>query len=291
VRLPHVLLGLFIAAIWGTSFVAIKIGLQSYPPLMLAALRFTVAASPALVIGRPVELSWGHLVATGATLLLGQSGFLFVAIKVGMPPGLASVVIQAQAFITMAIAYVALGEVPRRRQIMGALIASAGLCAIAFSITAPSTGNPLLGFFFILVGATSWAAGNVLVRRSPKAEMLPTMIWLSTICVAPLFLLSFYFEGQSGLFSLMHPTAIGVAAVGYLAAIVTVLGFGLWGYLLKLYPAGTVAPFAIAVPVFGVSASAATFGERFGYLDFLGMALVLGGLFLIARSPRSLRPN
>jgi len=279
----HAFLALFVAAIWGFNFVVIKAGLHAYPPLMLGCLRFLAAAVFTLFMRRPSGLNWSYLISAGALLFLGQTGFMFVAMYVGMPPGLASVVIQAQAFLTIFIAYFVLAEIPSRRQLAGATVAAGGLVVIAISIGNSSDGS-LVSFALMLAAAASWAAANVLIRRGPKTDMVATMAWLSLVPPAPLLALSLYFEGNSALVALMHPTLLGLGSIGYLSAVVTLFGFGAWGHLLKLYPAGTVAPFATAVPIFGAASSALVFGEKFTAVDFLGMILVLFGLFLVTRS-------
>jgi O-acetylserine/cysteine efflux transporter len=76
-------------------------------------------------------------------------------------------------------------------------------------------------------------------------------------------------------------TWLGIGAVLYLAVVATTLGFGVWGHLLSLYPAGVVAPFSLLVPVFGVLASATVVGEQFPPLRLTGMGLILLGLAVI----------
>src|SRR5690606_2101036 len=93
----HIAPALLLALCWGLNFVVIKVALGDVPPLLLAALRFGLAALPCLVLPRPA-LSWRVLVAVAATIYVGQFGLLFPAMAVGMPPGLASIGLQVQAF-------------------------------------------------------------------------------------------------------------------------------------------------------------------------------------------------
>ncbi|WP_343716859.1 EamA family transporter, partial [Inquilinus sp.] len=74
----HILLALLVAAIWGFNFVVIRIGLGSFPPLLLAALRFILAALPAALLPRP-QVPWPRMLAIGLTLFVGQFAFLFPA--------------------------------------------------------------------------------------------------------------------------------------------------------------------------------------------------------------------
>ncbi|GAB7200774.1 hypothetical protein OS31_30620 [Dickeya oryzae] len=92
------LLALCVVVVWGVNFVVMKIGLHDMPPFLLAGLRFLLVALPAiLLVPRPaLPLRW--LAAYGMTISFGQFAFLFCAIKMGMPVGMASLVLQSQAF-------------------------------------------------------------------------------------------------------------------------------------------------------------------------------------------------
>ncbi len=104
------LLALVVIVAWGVNFVVIKVGLHGVPPMLLGALRFTLAAVPAVFFVPRPRIPWRMLLLYGATILLGQFVFLFTAMYVGMPAGLASLVLQAQAFFTLGFA----PGVPRR---------------------------------------------------------------------------------------------------------------------------------------------------------------------------------
>lgn len=277
----HLLLALLVAALWGFNFVVIKIGLGNFPPFLLLALRFLLAALPALVLPRP-PLPWTRLGAVALTLFLGHFGFLFVAMTRGMPPGLASVLLQSQGFFTVLIAALALRESPSPRQIAGIGVALCGLLLIA-STAASSHGGDVtfLGLCLTMCGAGSWAIGNVLLKRSthPGVDMFSLVVWLNLVATLPAFVLSLVFEGPAVIVqSLGRVGWFGIGALLYIAGVSSLVGFSLWGYLLRRYPAGRVAPFSMLVPVFGALSAALILGETFGPRRLLGMALILLGL-------------
>src|SRR4051794_35151336 len=114
----HNALAVLIAAVWGVNFVVIHAGLAHFPPLF-SALRFTFVAFPAvLLVGRP-RVRWYWVVAIGGSLGVLSFGLLFVGIDQGMPAGLSSLVLQSQVIFTVAFAALALGERPRRTQVVG----------------------------------------------------------------------------------------------------------------------------------------------------------------------------
>ena len=103
------LLALVVIIVWGLNFVVIKIGLHDMPPMLLGALRFMLAAFPAILFIRRPQIPLRWLLAYGLTISLGQFAFLFYAMSVGMPAGLASLVLQSQAFFTLLFAALFLG--------------------------------------------------------------------------------------------------------------------------------------------------------------------------------------
>ncbi|PYM52687.1 MAG: EamA family transporter, partial [Candidatus Rokuibacteriota bacterium] len=163
-----VCLTLLVVVIWGVAFIATKIGLASFSPPELATLRFVIASLPALFLARPV-VSWPLLGAIGLTLFAGQFLFQFFGIAHGMPPGLASIVVQTQALFTILFAALVLRERPTRRQLAGTATAFAGLALIAATVGGDLTA---LGLGLTAVSAISWGIGNVLVKRLPPVEML-----------------------------------------------------------------------------------------------------------------------
>lgn len=279
----HVLLTLLVVVIWGVAFVATRIALDVFSPPQLTALRFLMAAVPAVWLARP-HLPWRTLTAVGLSLFLGQFLFQFFGIALGMPPGLASIVVQTQALFTILFSALALHERPRRRQWAGTAAAFAGLAVIAATVGHDLT---VIGLCLTGVSAVSWAIGNVLIKRLPPVDTLRLMVWLSLVPPLPALALSALLDGPSAL-----PTALAAAswlqlgAVLYLGMVATVLAYAIWGQLLRRYPAATVTPFALLIPFVAAYGSSLVFGERFGTLRVLGMGLVLLGLAVIVTSRR-----
>lgn len=277
-RTVHVLLALLVAAVWGVNFVVIRIGLDSFPPLLFTALRFIFAALPLVFFVRRPPMPLALLIAIGMTLGAVQFGLLFVSMSVGLSPGLASLVMQAQAFFTLLLAWALLGERPSPMQIAGILVAFAGIGLIALTVGGDVTA---LGLSLAIGGALAWAAANLMVRKAGRVDMLALMAHMSLVPPVPLLALSFLVEGwQADLSALAGFTLEGLLALLYIALAATVFGFAVWGMLIRTYGAGRIAPFSLLVPVFGMSASALVFGEAFGPLRIAAAALVILGLVL-----------
>ena len=179
---------------WGLNFVVIKVGLDGLPPMLLGALRFILVAIPAVFFIRRPQLPWRWLIAYGSTISLGQFAFLFEAMHNGMPPGLASLVLQSQAFFTMIFAAVFLGERLRAASVLGLLVAAGGLALIG---SENDSHVPLLALVLTLCGGACWAMGNIITRRFGKIDLVALVIWGALIPPLPFLAFSWYLEGPA----------------------------------------------------------------------------------------------
>lgn len=274
----HMVLAALTSVIWGLGFVAVKFALESLSAPQLTAVRFLIASLPVLLVPRP-PISWVSLVLIGVTLFAGQFLLLFFAYTLGMPPGLASVTQQMQAFFTVLLAAVFLQDIPSLRQCIGMAIAFAGLALIGLT-TGSDLKLAVLGL--ALAGAFSWAVGNVLVKRTGNVPMFPLVVWCSLIPPVPALIVSSVFDRHVSLLAVISNASwMSIGAVVYLAALATIVAYATWGYLLQRYSTALLAPFALLAPCTGVLASAVIFREVFPPLRYAGMALILGGLAII----------
>lgn len=271
----HTALAILISIIWGCAFVATKLGLQSFTPSQLTALRFLIACLPAVLLQRPA-LRWTTLLGIGLTLFAGQFLLFHFAMELGLPPGVASITQQTQAFFTVLLAALFLHESLNTRQISGMCIAFAGLALIGTTIGGDLTG---VGLLLGLSSALSWAVGNILVKRNPGQPMLPFMVWLSLVPPLPALAVSYLSHDDEALITaITHSSWISLASAIYLGAIATVAAYAIWGKLLARYSTAQVAPFALIAPCTGTIGSWLVFGEVFGPLRYVGMVLILVGV-------------
>ncbi len=280
--LRHSLLALAIATIWGLTFVSIKMSLQTVPPFALSGWRFFMAALPLVFfVGKP-QVAWRWLILYGLFIALGQFAVLFIALNLGMPAGLMSLVVQTQVFFTIGLAVAFYREKVQKPQLWGALIAAAGLVVIGATKVGAGLG---VAFFLVLVGAFFWGAGNTVAkhvaRQSPsgKVDAMNFIAWTSVAAVPPLIVISLLAEPAH---ALLLPITQASWALAFhlcvLAYAAQVFGYGLWSNLLTRYTASAVSPFALWVPVAGMSATALVFGEQLSYTQIVGALIVMMGL-------------
>ena len=272
------LLALLVIIVWGLNFVVIKVGLHGMPPMLMGALRFMLAAFPAILFVRRPQVPLRWMLAYGMTISLGQFAFLFYAMYVGMPAGLASLVLQSQAFFTLFFAALFLGERLRGSNLFGLLVAASGLLLIGLQGGQAMT---LAGFALTIAAASMWALGNVVTRKLGKVNLVGLVVWGSLIPPLPFLALSLWLEGPELISQSLRSLGLdSLLVLAYLAFGATILGYGLWSRLLSRYPASQVAPFSLLVPVVGISSSALLLGERLGSLEMAGAALVMVGLLI-----------
>lgn len=272
------LLALVVVVAWGINFVVIKVGLHGVPPMLLGALRFTLAAIPGVFFVRRPQMPLRWFLAYGTAISFGQFVFLFSAMYVGMPAGLASLVLQAQAFFTLGFAVLFLGERLHPRNVLGLLIAAGGLLVIALAGGAALT---LAGFALTLCAALCWSLGNIVTKKIGKVDLVSLVVWASLIPPLPFLALSYFIEGPARIGAAL--TGMGMAsmlAIAYLAFVATLLGYSLWSRLLSRYPASQVAPFSLLVPIVGISSGALLLNEQLSRAQEAGAALVMGGLLV-----------
>ena len=280
----HLLLALAVVAVWGSNFVVIKVALAHLPPLLFATLRFTLAFLPAAFFLKRPAVPWLHLAAYGILIGAGQFGLLYIAMDRSISPGLASLVVQTQVFFTIGLAMWFTAERVRPFQWFALALAAAGLVIIVLNRGGDVTP---LGLGLVLVAAMSWAGGNLVAKAGGTVNMLAYVVWASLFAIPPLLLLSVLFEGLPAIRSgLANADALTWAAVLYQSLGNTMFGYASWGWLLARHPAATVSPFALLVPVFGMSTSALLMNEPLQSWKLLAAMFVLSGLALNLAWPR-----
>jgi len=278
--LRHVLLALAIVFVWGTNFVVIRIGLNALPPLLFASLRFTLVLLPAVFFLPRPQVSWSNLALYGVAVGFGQFGLLFLAMDGMISPGLASLVVQMQVFFTIAISMLRSGERLAAHQIAAFVLALAGMAVIAAH---NGHGTTDMGLGLTLAAATGWAISNQAAREAVKANpglnILAYVVWASLFALPPLYLLSLLREGWPAIENgLAHASLATWAVVLWQSVGNTMFGYGCWAFLLSRYPAATITPMSLLVPVFGFGASALLLGEPLEEWKIAATLLVMGGL-------------
>ena len=275
-RPKHLLLALLTIIIWGINFIAVHEGLKVFPPFLLCALRFGLAALPWVFFLPKPKAPFPLIMGYGIFTFTLQFGFLFSGMHLGVAPGLSSLVLQTQVFFSMGLAAVFFGDRPGAWKIIGSLISFSGIVIVAIHIDAGST---FLGLILILLAAISWAAGNMFSKKVEAHSALALVVWGNLIALPFMVATSFFIDGPVQIMSsFRHVTWPALLAVLYIVYLSTHIGYGIWGFLLKTYPTATVVPFTLLIPVIGFLSAAIFLGEGLPSWKLLASLLVLGGL-------------
>ena len=232
-------------------------------------------------IRRP-QMPWAYVVGYGLAIGVCQFGLLFLGMKLGMPAGLSSLVIQVQVFFTIGLGIAYLGDRVSAQNVAGALIATAGIVLLAaYKLLGGATGT-LIGFVLVLIAALSWGIGNIIAKRAAgdhEPDMFALVVWSSLVPPVPLALLSYLFEGGPTVWdAVVHASALTWGCVAFLAWVATLFGFASWAGLMHRYPTGLISPFALLIPVSGIASGALFLGESLAAMQIAGVLLVFAGL-------------
>jgi O-acetylserine/cysteine efflux transporter len=281
---------LCVVLVWGTNFVAMKLGLREVTPFQLGAGRYFFALLPLLLFVRPPRLAVRWVVLYGLFQGVGQFGLLFLALRAGMSASLAPVMLQMQVFFTALFAWVVLKE-PVGRRLQAAMgIAALGLACLCVDALGHGSAVTLTAFLLSVASAAMWAASNIVVRiaqrSTPQFDVLPFMVWSSMVPILPFVLLSLAFDPPSTSWNWRTVSGTAWASMAYLGWFATILGYAMWTGLLKRHPANRVAPFSLAVPPVGIAAGMLGLGEIVTPWQWAGIVLVVASLALVMFKPR-----
>jgi O-acetylserine/cysteine efflux transporter len=276
---------LAVIVIWGMNFVAMKFTLRAFTPFQLGAARYVFAALPLVLFIKPPRLHWKWVLLFGLLQGVGQFGFLFTALRVGMTAALASVLMQTQVFFTALFGYVLLRERTSRPLQAGLLLAALGIACFCADYLAPGSASnvtTVLGFVLSLGSAAMWAASNIVARKAQEAsagfDPLSFVVWSSVVPVLPFMVLTLAFDEPATRWQWTSASWTQWTAVAYLGWMATIAAYGLWTGLLKRHPANRVAPFSLGTPVVGLAAGLLLLGETITPWQWAGIGFVIAAL-------------
>jgi len=271
-------LAALVAALWGFNFVVIDWGMGSVPPLLFAAVRFTVVAVPACFLMPRPAVPFRTVAAVGGFMSLGQFGLLYLSMHLGMPPGLAALVLQAQVVFTIVIAAVALRERPSGGQVFGVGLGVAGLAVVALGAGGQV---PLVALALCLLAGLSWGIGNVVSRAAHAPGGLALTVWSATVVPVPLLALSLLIDGPS---AVAHGLADfgwhGALSTLYTAGLCSLVGYAIFNRLLSRYPSGQVVPWVLLAPVVAMGCAWALLGQTPRTAELAGAVLLVAGVLV-----------
>ena len=272
----RLILVILLVLVWGFNFVVIQIGLDGLPPIFLAFTRFFLTSLPAIFFFKRPKVPFYRIVFYGITIFALQFALFFIGMKMGVPPGLAAILMQVHVFFSLALAAFLFHEKIKPWQVAGAIIAFAG---VSYAGTHVEGTLSLPGFFLIIGAAALWGIGSAVSKSLGKVNMVALVVWGSMVAWPILLLCSLLLEGPHVILSSLENLSwSSFGAVLYLTYLSTLFGFALWSWLLHHLPLSTVAPFTLMVPIIAMLSSVLVIGEPLQPWKIGAALLVIGGL-------------
>lgn len=295
-----ILLSILLVTLWGFNFTVIKLGLSGVPSMLLVALRYMLTTFPAIFFIKKPKTEFKYIILYGLAVGVGQFSCLFYAMQIGMPAGIASIVLQIQAFISPVLAMIFLNEKLKSKQIIGFLIAASGLIFIA---TASGVDNinkiPPLAYILMLAAPTFWAVSNIIARiasdkatvKGEKLNMVSMVVWSGLVPPIPMLGLALMLDTPETLLNVLtNLSGISIFAVFYLAFAATLTSYGIWSILVATYPMSIVAPIPLLVPIVALISARIVLNEQLSPKQWVGFIIILTGL-VIANVSRDMIKN
>ncbi|AJJ25342.1 EamA family transporter [Yersinia enterocolitica] len=277
-KLTDFLIALLITAIWGVNFSIIKLGLITADPLILAGIRFTLCALPAVFFIKKPDTSWRYIIGYGLLFGIGLWGIVNLGIKAGVSAGIASLVLQFGAFFTLVLGALLFHENLSKYQYIGIIVALLGLTSIIFISDGSVT---FIGLALVLCGAVVWGLVSIIIKKSDTKQVFSFLVWSSLFSPVPLFILSYLFNGPSGFTELaIHFNTTTLFSILFQVYPNTLFAYWVWNSLLTKYPVSVVAPLSLLVPIFGMLGSVMIFNERIPSGKVIAMIFIISGLII-----------
>ncbi len=283
-------IALLVVIVWGANFTVIKLGLDGVPSMLLVSFRYILVIIPGILFIKKPHTSWKYIILYGLTAGVGQFGCLFYALSIGMPAGLASIIVQLQAFMTPFFAAFLLNERLRKNQIIGFVIGALGLGLIGYASLSSGLASIPIPALLLTIGApTFWSLSSIVSKkahleakaRGEDLDMLGLVVWSALVPPIPMLVLSLIIDGPAAIIaSLSHLSFMSIFSALYIGYLATLFGYGFWNILTGKYSLAKFAPLSLLVPVTGLLTAYLVLGENLSLIQWLGAGIILLGLII-----------
>ena len=281
-RFPLQLIGAFFAlyVIWGSTYLAIRIGIESWPPLMMAGVRFLIAGSLMYAYMRwrgapsPTAIQWRSAAMIGFLLLACGNGGVTLAEHSGVASGVAALAVATVPLFTLLFGYF-WGARNTRLEWAGIIL---GLIGIGMLNLGSNLQASPIGAAMVIFAAAAWAFGSVWSRHLPLPQ--GAMASAAEMLVAGVALL--IVSALSGEHLQAMPPLEGWLALAYLTVFGSIIAFNAYMYLLKHVRPAAATSYAYVNPAVAVLLGIVFVGESIGLEEALAMLVIISAVLLIS---------
>jgi O-acetylserine/cysteine efflux transporter len=281
------LMALTVALAWGFNFAASKFSLLHFPPFFVIFIRYVIVAVVLLPFAKKIDLSIKQLIVLSLLMITLHFTLVFTAIWMGLDLGTTVIAIQLGAPFSCILGAIFLKDYLGPWRSFGMLVAFAGIVVIAGT---PSVLQNELAFLLVVLGAAAWAASNVYMKVLKQTAIMPLLFWTALFSLPQTLAVSLLIESDH-LALLQTAPWQAWAGIAYSGLVSTIVGYGLWYWLIRKYDVTQIVPFALAVPIGGFSSGILFFNEALTPTMMIGAALTIVGVAIITiRHPKLARP-
>jgi O-acetylserine/cysteine efflux transporter len=271
--------------IWALNFIVAKVGVAEIPPLFLLALRFGLVAGLLAPFLKPLSGNWKPMLTLSIVLGGLHFGLMFTGLQ-RVDAGPAAIAIQLTVPFSAVLAWSVYGERLGALQIIGLVVAFAGVYALSGDPARPS--DPLY-FGLVVSGALAWAIANILIKRLVAVPPMVLNAWLAVMAAPQLLAMSALLE--SGQWQAIAEAGWrGWGAIVYMAVGASIIAYGLWYYLLGKYEVNRVVPLTLLAPVFAIFLAAGLLDEPLTHTVIVGGGVTILGVAMIQFLKPSRKP-
>ncbi len=273
--------------IWGSTYLAIRVAIETLPPFLMAAIRFAIAGSALYAwarfrgTARPTRVHWRSATVVGGLLLMGGNGGVVWAEQT-VPSGTTAVLIATVPLWMAAFDWVRRRERPSPGAALGLPIGFTGVALLVgpWELVDGGGVNPI-GAAVLMVASASWAAGSLYSRRAPLPDAPLMGTAMEMVAGAGFLLVAGTAVGEWSRLSFASVSAASASALLYLIAFGSLIGFTAYIWLLKVSTPAKVSTYAYVNPVVAVILGSAILAEALTPRTLLAVAVILGSVVLI----------
>ena len=281
-----------VAILWGFNFVIIRWGVEDTTAISMTVLRFFFTAFPIIFFIKRPNVSMWIVALYGILFGGGIWGLVNIAISIGLPSGITSLLLQLSVFFSLFVTAIIYKEKFSTSQIFGIIFMALGYALILWK----NIENPIfLGIVLVVLSALSWTICNVIVRTTKPDNIVIFIVWSSIFVPIPIVLMvsveQYLSQGMiiwSSIFDI--PNAQGWVSILFQAYITTLLGYGVWTKYIVQHGLSNVVPYSLLVPISGLFFGWLLYDENLTNVEVFSSVVIILGL-LVSFLPSSVKSN